>query len=119
MKKIRNKFSRNMKYYHTKRGTIIKIYNSQIASSKRRKHPLPAYSRDDFITWVLDQNIFHKLHAQWVESNYERMLAPSIDRLDDSKSYTFDNIRITTWKENNQKYACSKLGIKSLEQYIH
>ena len=34
---------------------------------------------------------------------YKKNLRPSIDRLDDYKTYTLNNIRITTWEENNKK----------------
>jgi hypothetical protein len=48
--------------------------------------------------------MFHYLYDNWAKSGYKKELSPSFDRLDDYKSYTFDNIQIMTWAENRKKY---------------
>jgi hypothetical protein len=44
---------------------------------------------------------FKVLYKNWVKSGYEKNFRPSVDRLDSTKGYSFDNIRLVTWKENN------------------
>ena len=44
-----------------------------------------------------------QLWQDYQDSNHARDYAPSIDRLEDSKPYTLDNIRLTTWYDNNTK----------------
>lgn len=90
-------------YRKTKVGLITSIYNSQKSSSKRRCHPAPSYSRVELITWCLSQSLFHKLYNEWVSSSYAMLSIPSIDRLDDYKPYSFDNIQLITWQENKKK----------------
>ena len=87
----------------TKRGSIVGIINKQRKSSKTRGHPEPAYTNQELIDWCMNQDVFHVLHAAWIESDYDIWLKPSIDRLEDNLGYTFDNIKIVTWKENNDK----------------
>ena len=46
------------------------------------------------------------------------MLAPSIDRKDDYKPYTFDNIQLTTWQQNKAKgHEDCKNGINNKHDY--
>jgi hypothetical protein len=50
----------------------------------------------------------------WVESGYNTKFVPSIDRLDDYKPYTFDNIQLTTWVYNDNKHKSDrKLGVNN------
>ena len=53
--------------------------------------------------WLFAQEIYHELHADWVESEFVAEKRPSVDRLDDSRGYGFDNIQLMTWGENNKK----------------
>jgi len=90
----------------TKLGLVKKIYVNQKTSCKRRDHELPEYSLNEFIEWVFDIPDFHRLYDNWVISDYDMWLAPSFDREDDYKSYSFDNFRrFCTFRENNLRKA--------------
>lgn len=90
-------------YRKTKVGLVTSIYNNQRNSSKRRCHAEPSYSRGELTSWCLEQELFHTLYNDWVDSNYEKLSVPSIDRLNDYKPYSFDNIQLMTWRENKEK----------------
>jgi hypothetical protein len=90
-------------YKKTKAGVVSIIYGQQRHSSKKRKHNMPSYTNKELKEWCFSQDIFHKLYNKWVKSGYKTELKPSIDRLDDYKPYTFDNIRLTTWQKNDKK----------------
>ena len=94
---------RNDKYNKTKGGVITRIYNSQLFNSKNRNHPLPSYTKDQLRNWILSQLKFHVLYDNWVKSGYEKDLKPSIDRKDDYKGYSLDNIQLMTFRENMEK----------------
>lgn len=87
----------------TKSGLITRIYDSQKSSSKLRGQNPPDYDKKTFIKWILKQPMFEKLFINWKDSNYDKMLRPSIDRKKDNLSYTIDNIQLMTWKENDDK----------------
>ncbi len=87
----------------TRLGLIGSIYRTQIRSSKHRKHNPPAYSKDDLFAWFDKQESFSMLYTQWVKSDYEKMLRPSVDRIDDSIGYTLENIQLMSWDANAKK----------------
>ena len=84
-------------------GKLRRIYNSQLRNSRSRGHSKPEYTLEEFIDKYSDDPKYKVLHANWVKSGYEKALAPSFDRLDDSKGYSFDNLQVVTWKRNNTK----------------
>jgi len=63
---------------------------------------LPTYTKKEFLSWCLNNDTFLELHKNWEESNYLLGLVPSIDRLNDTLGYSFDNIQVVTWDENNK-----------------
>lgn len=87
-------------YGKTKKGLMTKIYSHQRRNCRYRNHQMPSYTLKELRKWCFNQDLFHKLYDEWTLSGYEKMLVPSIDRLDNYKSYTFDNIRIVTWQQN-------------------
>lgn len=90
-------------YRKTKKGVITTIYNSQRLNSKKRGHAPPKYTGIDLRKWMFCNPVFDEIYVKWVNSGYSKKLKPSCDRIDDYKSYTFDNIQIVTWQENNAK----------------
>lgn len=85
----------------TKKALITRIYSNQKTNSKRRNHSLPSYSKEEFSDWLFSQKLFHELYNTWKTSGFESDLKPSIDREDPYLPYSFQNIRLTTWIENN------------------
>lgn len=84
-------------------GLIKKTYKNQIFASKKRNHPPPDYTEEEFVIWFIRQDNFLELYNAWVESVFNSKLKPSGDRLDDYKPYSFGNLRLVTWGENEAK----------------
>jgi hypothetical protein len=96
------KLSKVQKYQRTKRGLTKKIFQNQKVSCKRKNMSI-FYESDDFTNWCLSQRKFHKLFENWKANNYQKHLSPSIDRIDNYRGYSFDNIQLMTWEENQTK----------------
>lgn len=90
-------------------GKLYFIYMAQIVKSKNVGFPPPAYTFDQLKKRYLTDPLYLKLHAAWVASGYNKQLAPSMDRTDSTKPYTFKNTQIMTWAENRAKQ--SKIDI--------
>jgi hypothetical protein len=59
-------------------------------------------SKTEFINWLYE-NGFARLYMSYKENDYRKDLAPSVNRLDDYKPYSKENIELVTWEENNIK----------------
>ena len=94
----------------TKRGHMEKLYHSMRYNSQGRKHDAPEYSKAAFFEWCT-KNKFDTFYDNWVKSDYDRNLAPSIDRINPSKPYHLNNIQVTTWEENHSLNT-AVMGIK-------
>ncbi len=90
------------RYHKTKNGICAQIFSCQKSSSKGRGHTPPKYTKIELSEWLHSRDNFDELYNNWVKSKYDRWLKPSIDRLDDSKGYSFDNIRLVTWDVNHK-----------------
>jgi len=78
-------------------------YTTQISSSKQRQHPRPTYTLNELREWLSEQPNLDSIVQSWRDSGFKSKLKPSIDRLNDNLGYSFDNIRLVTWEENNRK----------------
>lgn len=103
-----------IKYLRTKDTLIRRMYNRQVHSSKERNHPKPDYNLDWYKKWCLNQNVFHVLYKNWIESDYNKKFTPSGDRIDSKKPYIKNNIQIMTWEENNKKSLIENIENKKL-----
>jgi len=108
----------NTKYRRSKKGVIQIMYICQIERSKKRNHPLPKYTFEEFKDWLDLQLNFDEIYFNWVNSNFETSLKPSIDRCNDYLGYSFDNITLGTWKENCDHNYKSQVNGENQKQCI-
>ena len=104
-----------LKYERTKHGKLMRIYRnmkSRIEGVQWHKAHLYAgkylLPKDEFYVWAMMSPDFHRLYAEWVESGYERKLAPSVDRKDSSIGYRPWNMEWVTHSENSRRGAVGK-----------
>lgn len=87
-------------YTLTEKGVIRVIYKSQRSNSKSRKMIPPEYSKKELKEWLYKNN-FKQLFDNWVASGYKKNVKPSVDRINDYKPYSFNNIKLGTWLDNH------------------
>ena len=109
----------NKKYRQENKGElfywITKIYGRMKRDNKNKFNIDLPFTKDEFKKW-LDDNYkteIRRMLTEYKNSNYIKGLCPSVDRIDDYKSYTFDNMQLITWKENNDK---GRISLKNKKQ---
>lgn len=88
----------------TLEGLVKKIFHNQRMTTSKMGRSLPTYTEKELFNWMMASG-YEALWSAWVNSGYDRWYSPSIDRKDNTKSYSLDNIQLLTWRENldNQK----------------
>ena len=103
------------RYEKTKKGFLMRLYRnmkSRVTGVQKMKSHLyvgkELLTKDEFNQWAMQNPDFHKLFADYEESQYERKLAPSVDRIDSSKGYSVDNMEFVTMSENSRRGSINK-----------
>lgn len=97
--------------------TIVnKLYQRQVINSLKRKMGKPKYTKNQLHDWVLKQKNVKKLLKNWINSGEDVDLTLSIDRLDSTKTYSFDNIELVPWKINRNRWYSE---VKKLKRRKH
>jgi hypothetical protein len=124
-KDIHNSRRKKKKYYDCfdkdrYRNNILRLWKHKYRSMFRRIKGMNKHSNligKDLMPWpfFLDwcnstKKDFIKIHRKWKKSNFERKLAPSIDRIDNTKGYTFGNLQWITQSQNSKKYVNKNYG---------
>ena len=95
------------KYREENKGSFLfftaKMYGRQRESSRSRGHKMPTYTLEELRYWMQQQENLSSLMKAYKESGFKKDFIPSVDRLDNSKSYSFDNIQLVSWRENYMK----------------
>lgn len=116
--RIRRKLDGNSdthKYEKTPKGFLMRKYRnmqSRTCGIQWRKAHLylgkELLLREEFYKWALESDDFNRLYLGWVESNYDRKLCPTVDRIDPDYGYILENMRWITHSENSRLGAISK-----------
>lgn len=85
---------------------------SGIRSKSKKRGNFCDIKKQDLINWLIYNGIIEKFR-HYINSGYLKDVKPSIDRIDDYKGYSFDNMQLITWKENRLK------GVKSEKHKIN
>ncbi|EAK0212351.1 hypothetical protein FCL20_05360 [Campylobacter jejuni] len=85
---------------NSKRNMLRIIYHSQVSSSKNRGHPEPNYTFEELSNRFLDNEDFNRVYNNFLRNGCKPREKPSLDRIDDFKPYTLDNLQVTTIRGN-------------------
>lgn len=110
-----NKRNMTISKYRTRDELISSIYNGQKVNSRERKHKPPNYTKAQLKEWLYNKTNFTELYLNWLDSGRLLGLIPSVDRLSNQKGYSFDNIQLITWDENEK--LARKVTMKPVLQY--
>ena len=104
----RNKYSVDRIFLHkyymiTMRCTKVHITNG----IKKSVYGKEFLTKDEWLAWCYDKKNYKKfiiMYNAWAKSNFDRKLAPSIDRIDNKFGYIKTNLQWLTLSQNTQKY---------------
>ena len=102
------------KYQNSPKGVLNIIYRNQLLRQKRFGIKVN-YTYEEFKDKYINDDKFLKLYNEWLKNGCISDYKPSFDRIDNNKDYSFDNLQIITWKENNDKGRTE--NYKKVEQY--
>jgi len=106
--------SNRIDYQRSLVGLVSRIYSNQRRNCRYRGYENPIYTKKELLEFLLSSSKYLELHSDWVNSGYKIGLSPSVDGIDDYKTYSIKNIQVVTWKENRELYYDSvKSGINT------
>ncbi len=111
----------NDKYEQQQHVVPMRMYWDQCSSSRKRGHKPPTYSKQELVNWINNNESFQSLYDNWADSGFESDLRPSVDRLDNSFGYSFDNIELVTWATNQSRARTDIMSGKLLnnQEIVH
>ena len=115
IRRAKNGNADTKKYEKTKNGFLMRLYRnmkSRVSGVQKLKAHLYKgkylLPKDDFYKWAKNDKDFNVLFNEWELSNYDRKIAPSIDRIDSLGGYSLVNMRFITHSENSRLGAISR-----------
>jgi len=94
--------ARGVKCKRTLRRKVRDMYFGMVRRSQDDGLQPVRFKIETFIQWANRNNV-ESFYNRWVESGYDKGLAPSVDRIHSTGDYTLKNIQLCTWKWNDWK----------------
>jgi len=103
------------KYEKTPKGFLMRLYRnmkSRVEGIQKIKFHLykgkSILNKDEFYIWATGSSKFKLLFKDYEDSNYDRKLAPSVDRINSDKGYNLNNMEFVTMSENSRRGSLSR-----------
>ena len=116
MKTAENLLKATRRFRKTPRGLLTNIYSKQVYRCRLKGLSPPNYTLKQLHEKFLDSKKFTFLFKNWIKSNYDKQLKPSVDRIDCKNPYTIRNIQLLTWAENRfkQRFELKRIRAKTV-----
>ena len=105
-----NNYSSSKTYEKTPKGFLMRVYRnmkSRVEGIQKLKSHLyigkVILTKEEFYNWSTNCIEFYSLFENYKNSNFDRKLAPSVDRIDSNKGYEINNMEWITMSENSSR----------------
>jgi hypothetical protein len=88
-----------------KKVSLYKNIKTRVDYHPNYKHRELLFSFEDFLLFLKGNTHYKKHFYRWKKSGWLKKFSPSVDRIDNKKDYTIDNIQIISMSENAKKGA--------------
>lgn len=113
--RIKNKCTN--KYEKTIKGFLMRKYRNMLSRVEGvQGHKAHLYkgksilTKDEFYNWAASSFAFIELWNAYVDSNYDRKLCPTVDRINSQFGYDLENMEWITHSENSRRGALNRWG---------
>lgn len=114
---IKSNSNINLDFIESDMVSYAKRKYSELKSRiKRKNFDKECFTLSEFLVWIMNNKNYKNIYINYINNFKDRNSCPSIDRLNDYETYSFDNIRLVTWKENKDKYNSDRLIGKNTKQ---
>lgn len=79
------------------------LYVSMNKRNKKRGHGKILFKAKEFRAWLFNQSEYKGMFEAWDRGGRNIDNVPTVDRLNDSKGYVFDNMQLLTFRQNIMK----------------
>lgn len=91
---------------HGRHQNILDLFNWMVHRTVRQSSYVlrsVRFTKAEFQDWIKSDPGYDRVHREWELGGYERRLAPTIDRIDNDKDYSLDNIQVLPMWLNAKK----------------
>ena len=90
---------RNQEYVKTMPGICISLSNQIKSSDRRRKLNSIRWETNTFRDWLMNNEDFQNIFNTWTSSNHATSFKPTIQRVDTSRGYHINNMKVVMSKD--------------------
>lgn len=89
---------------HTLQGRIYAMYKHMEINHKKKGFDVNLIiSQQDFFDFASNNDKLKQLFNDWINSNFDRKVTPSVDRIDFKKGYEINNLQFLSMVDNLKK----------------
>jgi len=101
-KRYKQWYNDNKEHVKTMQGRLKRMHRDMRQRTKQKGFD-NIISQEEFIKYGMHNDDYIRLYKEWVDSNYEFKLTPTVDRINNMEGYIYNNIQFLAHNDNARK----------------